>query len=163
MTVEFTTVPFEKITWASKLDLTSLMPNAAGAAKADPDWLEKVPEEAFLHFARAQHAAGTLSSKNLKVLNANVSGWYDEWENADPTSTEAHLRRTALLGGVLPAHIKATGHTFDGILELTNTMTQLHLDITLAGTDAEMRELLRKALIVLDEPVPEKTVPEKQA
>jgi len=153
MTVPFETVPFEATTWATKLDLTSLMPNAAGAAKADPDWLAKVPEEAFLHFARAQHAAGTLSSKNLKVLNANVAGWYDEWANADPTSTEAHLRRTAVLSGVLPEHIKATGHTFEGELELTNTKTQMHLDITLAGTDDEMRELLRKVLIVLDEPV----------
>jgi hypothetical protein len=153
MTVPFETVPFEETTWASKLDLESLMPNAAGAAKADPDWLEKVPEEAFLHFARAQHAAGTLSSKNLKVLNANAKGWYDEWANADPTSTEGHLRRNAVLSGVLPAHVKATSHTFEGAIELTNTTTQLHLDITLAGTDDEMRELLRKVLIVLDEPV----------
>ena len=153
MTVPSETAPFEPTTWASKLDLASLMPNAAGAAKADPDWLAKVPAEAFLHFARAQHAAGTLSSNNLKVLNANVAGWYDDWANADPTSTEAHLRRTAVLSGILPEHIKATAHTFEGALVLTNTTTQMHLDITLVGTDDDMRKLLRKVLIVLEEPV----------
>lgn len=153
MTVSIKTTEFETTPWASALDLATLMPNAAGAAKADPDWLSKVPEEAFLHFARAQHAAGTLSATNLTVLNENASGWYDEWAHAEPTSTEGHLRRTAVLSGVLPAHVKATSHSFEGELELTNTNTQLHLGITLAGTDDEMRELLRKVLIVLDEPV----------
>lgn len=85
-------------------------------------------------------------------MNANAPGWYDEWEHADPTSTEGHLRRTAVLGGVLPRHIRVTAHSFEGILELTGDSGERHVEITLAGTDAEMREQLAQALIVLEKP-----------
>lgn len=118
----------------------------------DPDRARKIAGEEFFHQARYHRAAGTQSAQaaqNQEFVDSLGPGWYDVWENAEPMSDEAFYRRNAIVEGLIPGTIVCFNHPGDSDMTLKNTATKESVEVTLTGTDEEMRDTVRAALKVL--------------
>ena len=113
----------------------------------DPEWATKITVPQFLEQQRPAYAAGTLTEKNVKLLERSFPGWYDSWSNSEPMSEEGYSRRNAIADAAVASRdIKAYNHADDPIMVFENTTTGVQLLVELTGTDSEMRTQTREVV-----------------
>lgn len=109
-------------------------------------WVMRASARDFFEAARIARANGSITETQQRELDRHEPGWYDEWLDAPAASVVGRRRRNAVIASVLPDGVEAFHDADHHAVVFVRTSTGRRIDVTLMGSDDQMRQQARGAI-----------------